>query len=99
MNKDKWNSLPPDVQKVIDEMSREYIDKYAAMWDDIEKSGKNYMLKRGDRISSLSKAEEARWVQKAQPLFDDYVNRMKEKGLPGAEALKFVRDYLKPYKK
>jgi TRAP-type C4-dicarboxylate transport system substrate-binding protein len=99
MNKDKWNSLPPDVQKVIDAMIPEYIGKYAAMWDEIEKSGKNYMLKRGDKITSLSKAEEARWVQKAQPLFDDYVKRMKEKNLPGDEALKFVRDYLKPYKK
>ena len=99
MNKDKWNSLPPDVQKVVDEMSKEYIDKYAAMWDEIEKSGKEYMVKRGDKFTTLSKAEEARWIQKAQPLFDDYVKRMKDKGLPGAEALKFVRDYLKPYKK
>ena len=99
MNKDKWNSLPPDVQKVIDQMSKEYIEKYAAMWDEIEKSGKDYMLKRGDKITSLSKEEEARWVEKAQPLFEDYAKRMKEKGLPGDEALKFVRDYLRPYKK
>ncbi len=99
MNKDKWNSLPPDVQKVIDDMIPEYIDKYAAMWDEIEKSGRDYMVKRGDKFTTLSKAEEARWIQKAQPLFDDYVKRMKDKSLPGAEALKFVRDYLKPYKK
>jgi TRAP-type C4-dicarboxylate transport system substrate-binding protein len=99
MNKDKWNSLPPDVQKVIDGMIPEYIDKYAAMWEEIEKSGRNYMVKRGDKFTSLSKAEEARWVEKAQPLFEDYVKRMQAKGLPGGEALKFVRDYLKPYKK
>ena len=85
MNKDKWNSLPPDVQKVVDEMSKEYIDKYAAMWDEIEKSGKEYMVKRGDKSTTLSKAEEARWIQRAQPLFDDYNRRMKDKGLPGGE--------------
>ncbi|OPY62067.1 MAG: Monocarboxylate 2-oxoacid-binding periplasmic protein precursor [Syntrophorhabdaceae bacterium PtaU1.Bin034] len=99
MNKDKWNSLPPDVQKVIDEMSLEYAKKYAAMWDDIEKHGKEYMIKRGGKIIPLSAAEETKWVEKAQPLFNDYVKRMKEKNLPGDEALKFVRDYLKPYKK
>jgi TRAP-type C4-dicarboxylate transport system substrate-binding protein len=99
MNKDKWNSLPPDVQKVIDEMSPEYAKKYAAMWDDIEKHGKEYMIKRGGKIIPLSAAEETKWVEKAQPLFNDYVKRMKEKNLPGDEALKFVRDYLKPYKK
>jgi len=99
MNKDKWNSLPPDIQKIIDTMSTEYIDKYAAMWDDIEISGKAYLVKRGNKINTLSKEEEAKWVEKAQPIFDDYVKKMKEKSLPGDEALKFARDYLKPYRK
>jgi TRAP-type C4-dicarboxylate transport system substrate-binding protein len=99
MNKDKWNSLPPDIQKIIDTMSKEYIEKYAAMWDDIEISGKAYLVKRGNKITTLSKEEEAKWVEKAQPIFDDYVKKMKEKGLPGDEALKFARDYLKPYRK
>jgi TRAP-type C4-dicarboxylate transport system substrate-binding protein len=99
MNKDKWNSMPPDIQKIIDTMSPEYIEKYAAMWDDIEKSGKAYLVKRGNKIISLSKEEETRWVAKAQPIFDDYVKKMKEKGLPGEEALKFAMDYLQPYRK
>jgi TRAP-type C4-dicarboxylate transport system substrate-binding protein len=99
MNKDKWNSLPPDIQKIIDTMSPEYIEKYAAMWDDIEKSGKAYLVKRGNKIITLSKEEEAKWVEKAQPIFDDYVKKMKEKNLPGDEALKFARDYLKPFRK
>jgi TRAP-type C4-dicarboxylate transport system substrate-binding protein len=99
MNKDKWNSLPPDIQKIVDDMSKEYIEKYAAMWDDIEKSGKAYLEKRGNKIITLSKEEEAKWVEKAQPILDDYVKKMKEKSLPGEEALKFARDYLKPYRK
>jgi hypothetical protein len=69
------------------------------MWDDIEISGKAYLVKRGNKITTLSKEEEAKWVEKAQPIFDDYVKKMKEKGLPGDEALKFARDYLKPYRK
>jgi TRAP-type transport system periplasmic protein len=99
MNKDTWNSLSPDVQQTIDKLSVEYADKYAEMWDDIDKHGKEYMIKRGAKIVSLPKEEEARWVEKAQPLFDEYVKKMKEKGLPGEDALKFVRDYLKPYRK
>jgi TRAP-type transport system periplasmic protein len=99
MNKKKWNSLPPDVQQVIDGMSPEYIEKFASMWDEIEKSGKQYCIKRGNKIITLDKAEQAKWVAKAQPLFEDYTKRMKEKGLPGDEALKFARDYLKPFRK
>lgn len=98
MNKDTWNSLSPDVQKVVDQLSAEYADKYAAMWDEIDKAGKQYMIKRGVKIITLSPQENARWAAKAEPLFADYVKRMKAKGLPGEEALKFVRDYLKQNK-
>jgi GrpB-like predicted nucleotidyltransferase (UPF0157 family) len=36
-------------------------------------------------------------VEKVKPLFDDYVRSMKEKGLPGEEALRFCRDWLKAH--
>ncbi len=56
------------------------------MWDDIEKSGKAYLVKRGNKIVTLSKEEETRWVA-AQTNFAEYTKSMKEKGLPGEEAL------------
>jgi TRAP-type C4-dicarboxylate transport system substrate-binding protein len=99
MNKDKWNSMPPDIQKIIDSMSLEYIDKYAAMWDDVEKSGKQFLVKRGNTIITLSKEEDARWAKAAEPIFSKYTKSMKEKGLPGEEALKFAQDYLAAAKK
>jgi TRAP-type C4-dicarboxylate transport system substrate-binding protein len=76
-------------------MSVEYIDKFAKMWDDISKSGKDLMVKRGAKIITLSKEEQARWAEKAKPLFDEYVKNTKAKGLPGEEANKFIQDYLK----
>lgn len=94
MNKNKWNSLPKDVQATIDQMSKEYIEKFAKMWDDISKSGKELVVKRGTRIITLSKEEQARWAEKAKPLFDEYVKNTKAKGLPGEEANKFIQDYL-----
>ncbi|HEX2964804.1 MAG TPA: TRAP transporter substrate-binding protein [Syntrophorhabdaceae bacterium] len=99
LNKDKWNAMAPDIQKIVDDLSKEYIDKYAAMWDDVEKSGKQFLLKRGNKIISLTKEEDARWVKAAQPIFNTYVKKMKEKGLPGEEALKFAQDYLKSHRK
>jgi hypothetical protein len=35
----------------------------------------------------------------AKPLIEEYAKHMKEKGLPGDEAVNFIRDYLRPYKK
>jgi TRAP-type C4-dicarboxylate transport system substrate-binding protein len=69
------------------------------MWDDVEKSGKQFLIKRGNTIITLSKEEDARWVKAAQPIYNTYVKKMKEKGLPGEEALKFAQDYLATEKK
>lgn len=99
MNKNKWNSLPPDVQKVFTDVSAEWIEKTGALWDQIEEEGKQFILKRGNKIIPLSKEENARWVAKVKPIIDDYAKTTKAKGLPGDEALKFCYDYLKTRQK
>ena len=100
MNKKKFASLPKDVQAIIDTMSPEYLDKYGKMWADIDVSGKDWLIKRGDKIISLSKEEDARWYEKGgKPLIDEYVKETKAKGLPGEEAVKFLLDSFKQYRK
>ncbi|MBA4418224.1 MAG: C4-dicarboxylate ABC transporter substrate-binding protein [Syntrophus sp. (in: bacteria)] len=99
MNKAKWNSLSPDVQKVFDQVSTEWIEKQGALWDQIEEAGKNFSLKKGNKVIPLSAEENARWAAKVKPLLDDYVKTTQAKGLPGEEALKFCVDYLKKNQK
>jgi TRAP-type C4-dicarboxylate transport system substrate-binding protein len=98
MNKKKWEAIPSDIQAIIDQMSVEYVEKFAKMWDEIDKAGKDLLIKRGNKIITLSAEEQARWAEKAKPLIEDYIKNMKAKGLPGEEAIKFINDYLKPYK-
>jgi len=95
MNKEKWNSLPPDIQKVFEEVSEEWIEKTGKAWDEIDKSGMEFVKKRGNTIIALTKEEDERWVKAVRPVLDDYVKAMKEKGLPGEEALKFCLEELK----
>ncbi|MCX7857111.1 MAG: TRAP transporter substrate-binding protein [Deltaproteobacteria bacterium] len=99
MNKTKWNSLPHDIKEIIDKMSLEYIAKSAKMWDEIAESGKKVLLSKGGKIIDLSKEEEARWVEKAKPLFEEYASNVEKKGLPGREAVKYIQDYVKRYKR
>jgi TRAP-type C4-dicarboxylate transport system substrate-binding protein len=94
MNKAKWNSLPPDVQKTIEQINREWIEKQGATWDAIDKSGRDFTLKLGNKIISLSKEENERWAKAVRPLLDDYVKEKKAKGLPADEVLKFCLDRL-----
>lgn len=95
MNKGKWNALPPDIQKIIQQVNEEWIGKEAKDWETIEKSGRDFAQKLGNKIIVLSKEENERIAKAVIPLLDEYVNNMKAKGLPGDEALKFCTDQLK----
>jgi len=95
MNNDKWNSLPPDIQKVIEKVNEEWIEKSGKGWDEVDNAGRDFTIRQGNKIISLSKEENERWAKAVAPLVDEYVNNMKSKGLPGDEALKFCTDQLK----
>lgn len=99
MNKGKWNGLPADIQKIIEEINTEWIEKYGKLWDDADKEGKDVFIQKGGKIITLSKEENGRWSQRLRPILDDYVKEMKAKGIPGDEALKFSVDYLKTHQK
>jgi TRAP-type transport system periplasmic protein len=95
LNKKKWASIKPEDRKIIEQINHEWIDKSAAVWEKIDKSGRAFADKRGIKVYKLTKEEDARWAAKAQPIFDEYVKSMKAKGLPGDEVLKFCRDFIK----
>jgi TRAP-type C4-dicarboxylate transport system substrate-binding protein len=95
MNKEKWNALPPEIQKIIEQVNKEWIEKTGKQWDEIEKAGREFTLKLGNQIIPLSPKENQRWAKAVRPIIDEYVEQMKAKGLPGEEALKFCLDELK----
>jgi TRAP-type transport system periplasmic protein len=95
MNKNKWASLPPDVQKIIEELNREWISLTGKVWDDVDKSGREYTIKRGNKIITFPKDEEARWAKAVQPVMADYLSGAKKKGVPGDEAMKFIQERMK----
>jgi TRAP-type C4-dicarboxylate transport system substrate-binding protein len=98
MNKEKWNALPAEVQKTIETVNQEWIEKTGKIWDEIDKSGKAFTQKLGNQIISLSPDENKRWGEAVKPILQDYVTAMKAKELPGEEALKFSEENLKKMK-
>lgn len=95
MNKKAWNSLPPDVQKIIEQTNEEWVDKIGKVWDQYDLMGRNFAIKLGNKIIPLSKEEDQRWVKKVKGTLDNYAKDKDAKNLPGSEALKFSVDYLK----
>lgn len=99
MNKDKWNSLPPDVQKIIEQVNEEYIEKQGKTWDEIEKAGRDFTISRGNKIISFLQDEDWRWQKAVKPLLDEYVKNMETKGLPGDVVLRFYLETIYKYQK
>jgi TRAP-type transport system periplasmic protein len=95
LNKDKWNSLPPDIQAIIDKLDNEWIERVSQKWADWETTGKSELLKKGGKIITLSEEDNAQLRERMKPILSNYVTSTKARGLPGDQALKFCQDYLR----
>lgn len=92
MNKDKWNGLPADLQRVITEVSDEWVDKHGEAWNQADQEGLEFVRQLGHATVPLSAEELARWKAAVEPILDDYVKTSADKGLPGREFLKDLQD-------
>jgi TRAP-type transport system periplasmic protein len=93
MNKKKYDSLPDNVKKVFDEVSKEWVEKAAEGWNKIDLGGADYFFSKGGKIIHLSFEEAAKWVAAVQPVIDNYVKDMESKGVAKAE-LKARLDFI-----
>jgi TRAP-type C4-dicarboxylate transport system substrate-binding protein len=99
MNLSKWNSLPSDVKKAIDDVNDKFIIKAGKIWDSHQKEGMDYGVKTGMEVIKIPPAEGDRWIERLKPLQNEYIASMKSKRLPGEEMLKFVKEKAAEYSK
>ena len=90
MNKDKWNSLSADNQKIIEQINQEWIVKHGEAWDASDAEGIVFFLNRGNQIIGLDAKEAAKWKKAVAPIIDEYVKKTSAKGLPGREIVDFT---------
>ncbi|EGB14766.1 Extracellular solute-binding protein, family 7 [Pseudodesulfovibrio mercurii] len=94
MNKDKWAAIDPESQKIIREINREWAGRHAAAWDAADADGRQFFLDQGGEIVELSAEESAAWAKAAQPVLDNYVTELNDKGLDGKTVLAFTQSTL-----
>lgn len=85
MNKKAWDSLPPDLQKIMTEMTGMYlsVDLNGKMADGAVAATWKMLKKAGHQVVILTPEEKAKWVKAAQPAVDAWIAAMEAKGLPG----------------
>jgi len=93
MNKETWDSIPQDLQKIIEETAHEVANDQIAVISNQEEKMWSEFAKRVD-CYSISPAEQARWRKAIGDLGDKHAEELSAKGYPGKEALALMRKIL-----
>lgn len=98
MNPKKWNSLPPDIQKVFNEVSSSYLSIAANKWLAMDTEGAEFAKPAGHEIVIPSPEEMARWRAVAgDPVLSKWATDKDAKGLPGTKILAYRQERAQYY--
>lgn len=99
MNQAKYNSLPPDLKRVIDRNSGVETSRWAGRsMDSFQPPARKIAQDRHNTFNIMNEAEYQRWVKATEPVFDAWVKEVGAKGANGRALLNDARALLKKYK-
>ena len=100
MNQAKYDNLPADLKKVIDNNSGAALSRQIGKtWDESQAPGRKAAADRGNTIITISAAETDKWIAASAGIYDEWVADMDKRGLPGKQMLQDARDLLAKYRK
>ncbi|MGC3938847.1 TRAP transporter substrate-binding protein [Roseobacter sp. EG26] len=98
MNKDRYDGLPEDLQKVIDDNSGLEFSVFAGGTQaDSDGPARKAAADRGNNIVTLNEAETAEWKAVAEPIYAEWVADMNEKGIDGQALIDEARMLIDKY--
>lgn len=98
MNQKKYDSLPADLKKVIDNNSgRETARWVGKIWDDGAMVSRKMAVDRKNTINTLSDAEYAKWVKATDKVDDEWIKDVTAKGANGKALYDDAKAILKKY--
>jgi TRAP-type C4-dicarboxylate transport system substrate-binding protein len=97
MNKETWEKFPADIQKAIEGVNAECVEKAATLWDGMGKEGLDFAQKKGVEIYTVSDAEIAKMVTALEPIQENWVKEQEGKGVPGRKALDILKQLAAKY--
>nr|WP_281016615.1 MULTISPECIES: TRAP transporter substrate-binding protein [unclassified Minwuia] len=99
MNKDKFNELPADLQKVMDDNSGMDFSVFAGgTQSDADGPSRQLAVDRGNNIITLDAAQSAAWAAAAAPVYDTWLAEMKDRGIDGQALIDQAKALMAAYK-
>jgi TRAP-type C4-dicarboxylate transport system substrate-binding protein len=100
MNKDKWNAMPADVKKVLDDLSREQAEWTGRYVDDHVKEALEWSKQKyNHQVFQLPAADRTEIPKILKPMFDEYVKRVTAQGVQGQQVINDVMKLKEQYEK
>lgn len=100
MNSARYDSLPPDLKKVIDDNSGAGLSQQIGrIWDESQAVGRKAATDRGNTMIQLTPQQTDEWMAASNSLYLEWVADMNRRGLPGEQMLKDARALLEKHKK
>ncbi len=97
MNLDKWNSLPADIQKIIEEVSLEYAYIDANNFVKCSTAGHNWAVAQGVEVTKFPPEIMALRDAAIETILEDYYADCEALGLPGRDFLQDIYDLYEKY--
>jgi len=94
MNKDKWASMPSDIQNIIMEINKIWIVKHGEAWDTSDAEGEEFTISKGGKLITLTEQEGKKWKKAIEPVIEDYIQKTEENGLPARAVVEYIKRFL-----
>ena len=100
MNKAKYDGLPENLKKVIDDNSGAALSRdLGRKWDEWDKIGRAAVLKRNTPIHVIDGADLAAWKKATEPVTAKWIEERNKAGDNGAELVKTAQDLVVKHSK
>lgn len=98
MNKAKYDSLPDDLKKVIDDNSGQEFAAFAGSTQaGADGPSRQIAVDRGNNIIQINAEDTETWKKAAEPVYAQWVEEMKEKGIDGQKLIDEARALIDQY--
>lgn len=98
MNKERYDSLPEDLRKIVDDNSGLEFSVFAGgVMEDNDAPARQVAADRGNNIVTLSEEDAAAWQAVAAPIYEEWVAEMSERGIDGQALIDEARTLIGKY--
>lgn len=97
MNLDTWNSLPPDIQKIIDDLEPWAVEQFLEATDAANNKSREACLELNQTIITPTPENLKLWYAGAKPVQRKWIADNKAKGLPAQEIYDETQRLIKEY--